>query len=428
MEAQRYLHSSSATSSRATSRKPPGSVTLSRRDGKRAMNSSAASSAAVPGHSAGLPPSPYAMYAPPSPYLEDLTKSLVTSQPARRKLHLVQQRRYPPHVSPYETLGTMSRVSGRAQLRAQMQTELAARHLQRLWDREAASAAERCGVDLATYATLLELQHRDITPEDYDLLQELDSKTKKRVFSQAMIDERFPAWPVPSEGPILPPANPENAYASRARNLLGDLSGGGGEDEDGTQPLLQCGECAGGNGNGNNSFALEYGTSPSTVPLQSDDEDGGGSPSSPGPSGYGGASSSSQDGIVGGGDGEEAAEEGDEEPRCSICLDPFLPGQFLRSLPCKHFFHVNCIDEWLTTSSRCCPEDGLQVLPELEEADTEDENGAEDDGSGGGNLAHRLGLRYAGGDDEEEQQAAYDPLSLQFERLVYGDPYGAVGQ
>ena len=50
-----------------------------------------------------------------------------------------------------------------------------------------------------------------------------------------------------------------------------------------------------------------------------------------------------------------------------------------------------------------------------------------DDGSGGGNLAHRLGLRYAGGDDEE-QQAAYDPLSLQFERLVYGDPYGAVGQ
>ena len=93
MEAQRYLHSSSATSSRATSRKPPGSVTLSRRDGKRAMNSSAASSAAVPGHSAGLPPSPYAMYAPPSPYLEDLTKSLVTSQPARRKLHLVQRTR-----------------------------------------------------------------------------------------------------------------------------------------------------------------------------------------------------------------------------------------------------------------------------------------------------------------------------------------------
>ena len=89
---------------------------------------------------------------------------------------------------------------------------------------------------------------------------------------------------------------------------------------------------------------------------------------------------------------------------------------------------MNCIDEWLTTSSRCCPEDGLQVLPELEEADTEDENGAEDDGNGGGgNLAHRLGLRYAGG-DEEEQQAAYDPLSLQFERLVYGDPYGAVGQ
>ena len=103
---------------------------------------------------------------PPSPYLEDLTKSLIISQPSRKKLQLVPSRRYPPYVSPYETLNGRA---DRAQLRAQLQTELAARHL--LFEREAAAGAERCGVDLGTYATLLELQHREITPEDYDVLQ-----------------------------------------------------------------------------------------------------------------------------------------------------------------------------------------------------------------------------------------------------------------
>lgn len=38
-----------------------------------------------------------------SPYLEDLTKSLVISQPARRKVHLVPPRRVHAAASPYET-------------------------------------------------------------------------------------------------------------------------------------------------------------------------------------------------------------------------------------------------------------------------------------------------------------------------------------
>ena len=38
-----------------------------------------------------------------SPYLEDLTKSLVISQPARRKVHLVPPRRAHAAASPYET-------------------------------------------------------------------------------------------------------------------------------------------------------------------------------------------------------------------------------------------------------------------------------------------------------------------------------------
>jgi hypothetical protein len=67
----------------------------------------------------------------PSPYLEDLTKSLVVSQPARRKLQLVPPRRYPVAVSPYETLREANRVSARAQLRAQLQVNPAVTRLGR---------------------------------------------------------------------------------------------------------------------------------------------------------------------------------------------------------------------------------------------------------------------------------------------------------
>ena len=35
-----------------------------------------------------------------------------------------------------------------------------------------------------------------------------------------------------------------------------------------------------------------------------------------------------------------------------------------RTLPCKHFYHQQCIDLWLTQSSNVCPQDSLPVLPE----------------------------------------------------------------
>ena len=37
-----------------------------------------------------------------------------------------------------------------------------------LLEREAEAAAARVGVDMTTYSMLLSLQHRDITPEDYE--------------------------------------------------------------------------------------------------------------------------------------------------------------------------------------------------------------------------------------------------------------------
>lgn len=51
---------------------------------------------------------------------------------------------------------------------------------------------------------------------------------------------------------------------------------------------------------------------------------------------------------------------------CAVCLSEMAAGEKLCRLACRgrHVFHSNCIDEWLTTASRCCPID-QQDLAEL---------------------------------------------------------------
>lgn len=38
---------------------------------------------------------------------------------------------------------------------------------------------------------------------------------------------------------------------------------------------------------------------------------------------------------------------------CTVCLEEWGEGDVLRTLPCRHFFHVKCIDRWLSRHGSC---------------------------------------------------------------------------
>ncbi|XP_072960061.1 RING-H2 finger protein ATL39-like [Typha angustifolia] len=53
-------------------------------------------------------------------------------------------------------------------------------------------------------------------------------------------------------------------------------------------------------------------------------------------------------------DGNGSNGEGVLVETCSVCLGELEEGEVVRMLPgCKHFFHVQCIDEWLGAHSSC---------------------------------------------------------------------------
>ena len=43
----------------------------------------------------------------------------------------------------------------------------------------------------------------------------------------------------------------------------------------------------------------------------------------------------------------------DEDMKCGICLEEYTEEDILRKMPCDHFYHKDCIDEWLNNRSEC---------------------------------------------------------------------------
>lgn len=52
-----------------------------------------------------------------------------------------------------------------------------------------------------------------------------------------------------------------------------------------------------------------------------------------------------------------------EPEECVICLEDFVDEDELRVLPCKHEFHIPCIDGWLTKQKKFCPICKRDVCP-----------------------------------------------------------------
>jgi hypothetical protein len=48
-----------------------------------------------------------------------------------------------------------------------------------------------------------------------------------------------------------------------------------------------------------------------------------------------------------------AAVADDEHSACAICVSAYEPGDTLRTLPCLHRFHRDCIDPWLSLKPLC---------------------------------------------------------------------------
>ncbi|PON40831.1 43kDa postsynaptic protein [Parasponia andersonii] len=48
-----------------------------------------------------------------------------------------------------------------------------------------------------------------------------------------------------------------------------------------------------------------------------------------------------------------STENGDELKDCSICLQSYKEGEELVRLPCRHRFHVGCLNSWIRIRSNC---------------------------------------------------------------------------
>uniref|UniRef100_A0A7S2SC38 RING-type domain-containing protein n=1 Tax=Rhizochromulina marina TaxID=1034831 RepID=A0A7S2SC38_9STRA len=73
------------------------------------------------------------------------------------------------------------------------------------------------------------------------------------------------------------------------------------------------------------------------------------------------------------------AETAEVDTTCPICLGTFEKDMEVRVLPCKHFFHPQCVDEWLRLNSTC-PSCRLDITSPPGEQGRRSDSGADRDG------------------------------------------------
>ena len=70
------------------------------------------------------------------------------------------------------------------------------------------------------------------------------------------------------------------------------------------------------------------------------------------------AESGEKTALSGGGRGEDSSNSDvmrAEDDMCAICLETYEDGDNLTGLPCRHSFHTECIQPWLSGKSALCP-------------------------------------------------------------------------
>ena len=53
------------------------------------------------------------------------------------------------------------------------------------------------------------------------------------------------------------------------------------------------------------------------------------------------------------GTGQPGKDADSDVGTCQICLDPYEEGNSVKTLPCFHSYHQDCVDDWLRRSGIC---------------------------------------------------------------------------